>query len=92
MRYLSVTVLNRPNYCKIKIVKTEQLKGHKTGNIIVLLSAGFLYDVTQNYDNSFHVAGVMFVAGGVICCLLHMPSLQRRTYAHHVKMQQQQQQ
>lgn len=49
--------------------------------------AGFIYDATGNYDNSFHVAGVMFVAGGATCCLLHLPQLQRRTYAYEVGMQ-----
>jgi hypothetical protein len=48
-----------------------------------------VYDVTKNYNNSFHVAGIMFFAGGAICCLLHLPALHRRTYAYLVGFTQQ---
>lgn len=49
--------------------------------------AGFVYDWTKNYDHSFMVSSVMFLAGGAICCVLHLPRFQRQKFS----AQQQQQ-
>lgn len=35
--------------------------------------AGFVFDATQDYNNSFHVGGAMLLLGGFLCCLLHLP-------------------
>jgi len=40
---------------------------------------GVVYDETKNYDNSFHVGGVMLSTGGLLVCLLHLPQLRRFT-------------
>jgi len=47
----------------------------------LLWLAGFVYDWTRNYDHSFMVSGVMFVAGGAVCCLLHLPRFQRQKFS-----------
>jgi len=39
--------------------------------------AGIVYDATKNYDDSFHVGGVMLIVAGVMFCLLHLPYFQR---------------
>ena len=54
----------------------------------LLSVAGFVYDWTRSYDNSFMVSSVMFLAGGAICCVLHLPRFQRLKF---VAQQQQQQ-
>jgi len=44
---------------------------------------GMVYDETQNYDNSFHVGGSMLLTGGLLLCLLHLPSLRNYSAASH---------
>ena len=39
--------------------------------------AGFVYDATKNYDDSFHVGGVMMILAGLLFCLLHLPYFKR---------------
>jgi hypothetical protein len=34
--------------------------------------------VTGNYDAPFHVSGTMLLAGGLLCCVLHLPYFQLR--------------
>ena len=41
---------------------------------------GFVFDATKNYDNSFNMAGGMFLAGGFLCCLLHLFVVRRRKF------------
>lgn len=52
--------------------------------------AGWVYDVTQNYNNAFHVGGILLILGGSINFLLHLPYFQRRTYANRMLAQQKQ--
>jgi len=51
---------------------------------------GWVYDVTQNYNNAFHVGGILLILGGSINFLLHLPYFQRRTYANRMLAQQKQ--
>lgn len=52
---------------------------------------GLVYDWTHDYSNSFHVGGTMLTIGGIICCFLHLPSLQRMAFIWQTQQQQQQQ-
>jgi hypothetical protein len=41
----------------------------------ILLFSGFLYDLTQSYDSSFVVAGILLAASGAV--LLPIPLLKK---------------
>ena len=41
--------------------------------------AGVVYDMTKNYDLTFHVGGVLLVLTGLLFCLLHMPRFKTKT-------------
>lgn len=58
--------------------------------LLLLLLKGWVYDVTQNYNNAFHVGGILLILGGSINFLLHLPYFQRRTYANRMLAQQKQ--
>lgn len=52
--------------------------------------AGMVYDMTQNYNNAFHVGGLLLLIGGSINFLLHLPYFQRKTYANRMLAAQKQ--
>lgn len=37
-----------------------------------------IYDLTLDFNASFHVGGLMLTLAGLICCTLHLPYFQRR--------------
>ncbi|KAI0211223.1 Monocarboxylate transporter 9, partial [Lamellibrachia satsuma] len=39
--------------------------------------AGFVYDATNDYDDSFHVGGFMLILAGLLFSLLHLPYFRR---------------
>lgn len=53
--------------------------------------AGMVYDTTKDYNNAFHVGGILLIIGGLIAFLLHLPFLQRRTYANKMRQHQKEQ-
>ncbi|ESO11891.1 hypothetical protein HELRODRAFT_185246 [Helobdella robusta] len=40
--------------------------------------AGFVYDVSQDFDVTFHIGGVLLAAGGLVFFFLHLPCLQKK--------------
>ena len=40
--------------------------------------SGFVFELTNNYDVSFHVGGVMFIIAGSLYCILHLPMFTAR--------------
>ncbi len=49
-------------------------------------AAGYIFDMTQNYDWSFHIGGAMFVIAGLLYCLLHLPYFTRKRYLRVAKV------
>jgi len=41
-------------------------------------TVGLLFDYTKDYDTPFNLSGGMLIAGGLLCCSLHLPYFQRR--------------
>lgn len=46
--------------------------------ILTGFALGLVFDATQDYNASFHVGGSMLLMGGLLCCLLHLPTFRKQ--------------
>ena len=60
---------------KYDIIKYSVVKLLDASSLIIV---GYIFDLTGNYDWSFHVGGVMFIFAGGLYCLLHLPVFSKK--------------
>ena len=62
------------------IVKTAKRQASHC-YLLMLLRSGWLYDISNSYDNSFYMMGVCIVVSGAM--LYPIPCIQRWRFSHH---------